>query len=69
MTLDDLRARMERLDAAWRTKRDLRKMGANGITHDDVREAVAAYILASEEYQRARWGKVRLKLTVAGLLR
>ncbi len=66
--LDALRIRMEFLDGAWRAKRDLWKRSANGITESDVRLAVADYIAATEAYQLARWGSVRCRFTVAGLL-
>ena len=67
--VEALRERMTFLDGAWRAKRDLLRRGANGVTDAAVRAAVAEYIAASDAFQVAKWGKVRCRFTVAGLLR
>ena len=67
--LADLRSEMERLDRAWQVQRDALRRGVNGTTDADVRAAVQRYIDASEAFQRAKWGRVRCRFTVAGLLR
>lgn len=58
VTRDDL----DRLDAAWQTRRDLWRRGANGITLDDVCRALDAYLSAFHATQRERWGRVRVRL-------
>jgi hypothetical protein len=63
------RSELDRLDAAWQAQRDAYQRRANGVTEADVRAAVQRYIDASYAYQRAKWGKVRCKFTVAGLFR
>ena len=58
-----LHAALRHADGAWRAAR------YHGADHDLVRELAATYIEAHHEYQRARWGRVHDRLTVAGLLR
>lgn len=41
----------------------------HGLDHDLVRDLVRDYIDATSAYQRARYGKVKVRLTVAAILR
>lgn len=41
----------------------------NGVTHEHARESCRAMIDACYAFQRAKWGKVRMKLSVASELR
>jgi hypothetical protein len=40
-----------------------------GVEYDDLRGYAERFISASYEFQRAKWSKVRLKLTISRLLR
>lgn len=61
--LDALHEAVRRADDAWRRAR------AERVEHEAVRRLAAVYAAAAAEYQRARWGKVVQRVSVAALLR
>jgi hypothetical protein len=71
--LDALRDEMRRLDADFERLRQAyyRRELVDGPvpTYDDLRLAAEAFINASYRYQRARYGRIRLRLSVSKLLR
>lgn len=69
MTLDELRAAMEVADAAFQRQRTDSLHHRNGATYDTARAAAERYIAACYAFQRARWGRVAMKLTATSLLR
>ena len=40
-----------------------------GVEYDDLRGYAERFIAANYEFQRAKWGEVRLKLSISRLLR
>ena len=71
--LDALRAEMRRLDAAFERLRAAyyrrEAVGERIPSYDDLRVAAQAFIDANYRYQRARYGRIRLRLSVGKLLR
>ena len=60
---DALHLAMRTADNAWRAAR------ATRAPDDDVRRLARAYIAASEAFQRARFGSVRVRASLGALLR
>ncbi len=71
--LERLRNRMRQLDEVFdRLRYDYytrTPSGAPAPTYEELKHAAAAFIEASYAYQRARYGRIRLKLSVMKLLR
>jgi hypothetical protein len=72
-TLDELREEMDKLGNALEAVKiaylNSTPYGDNVPTVDDVRSTAQAYIKAHHAFQRARFGKVRVRLNAADLLR
>jgi hypothetical protein len=71
--IDQLRANMETLKATLEVIRIAyynRTLFQGQVPdYEDVRKAAEDFITANHEYQKALWGKVKVKLSVANLLR
>lgn len=61
--LDEAHLHLRRMDGALRAAR------AQGQPHDVLRMLAELYVEASNDYQLAKWGRVRVRLSVAGVLR
>lgn len=61
--VDEAHAAMRQMDGALRAAR------AAGQPDDVLRMVAELYVEAHHEYQLARYGRVRVRLTVAGVLR
>lgn len=61
--VDAAHLEMRQMDGALRAARAQRQ------PDDTLRMLAELYVDAAHEYQRARWGKVRARLTVAAVLR
>ena len=61
--LNELHLDVRRTDGTWRAARE------QGVEHAQLRELVQAYADAAHAFQKARWGKVRTKLSVSVILR
>lgn len=72
-TIDQLREQMDKLGNAVEAVKiaylNEAPFGDHVPTADDVRSAAEVYIKAHYAFQRARFGKVRVRLNVADLLR
>lgn len=63
-----LRAEMQRTDGAWQDAQ-VARMNGQDVTLDDVIAKINTYIAASYAFQKAKWGKVQVKLSAGSLLR
>lgn len=61
--LQQLHDALREADGTWRAAR------AHRADDDLLRDLVRSYIEASDAFQRARWGRVRVRLSVPGVLR
>ena len=61
--VDALHVALRAADHRWR------EAELNNVPHDTLRQMVQLYIDASYAFQRARWGRVTVRLSVAGVLR
>lgn len=61
--LRSLHETMRTADESWRGAM------AHGLPDEVVRELIADYISASNAYQKAKFGRVRVPLTVAAIMR
>lgn len=62
-TLQKLHANLRRTDHEWRAAQ------SQGADYEGVRALCKLHIKASYQYQRARWGRIRVRLNTAGLMR
>lgn len=60
---DRLHLAMREADGAWRMAR------AAGRSNEEIRSLCAVFVAASESYQKRAHGHVRLRVSVAALLR
>ncbi len=71
--LSQLRERMKTLDDAFEDLHRAYYTRGRGDTrvptYEELREAAEAFVKANHEYQKARWGRVRVRLSVSKLLR
>jgi hypothetical protein len=71
--LEALRNRMRQLDEKFDRLRyayyTRGQAAADPPTYDELKRAAAAFIEANYAYQRARYGRIRLKLSISKLLR
>ena len=71
--LDRLRRRMKELDDAfqqiYRAYYTHPSLSEKRPAFSDLKSAAEAFIAANHEYQRARFGRIRLKLSLSKLLR
>jgi len=62
-TLLDLHAAMRKADEAWQGA------AAFDLGYDVVRELCTDYIAASYKFQKARWGRIRTRMSASALMR
>lgn len=71
--LQEIREDMERKKAAMHAAKiaylNSTSFGGRIPEYEDVRQAAQEFILANYKYQKALYGKIKVKLSVANLLR
>jgi len=64
-----LKAEQDRLDYEWKRLMIGFMSSVEDITYDTVKDACGAYIQASYKFQKAKWGKVQVRMSAASLMR
>jgi hypothetical protein len=67
--IDSLKTEYESADMRYRRMKADALHSRNGVTHEAAREACQLMITACYALQRAKWGKVRLKMSIASEMR
>lgn len=69
MSADQLKAEYEAADMRFKRLKNDNLHSRNGVTYDEARAACRVMISACYAFQRAKWGKIMLKMSVASEMR
>ena len=67
--IDSLKSAYEEADMRFKRIKGDALHSRNGVTYADARESCQAMISACYELQRAKWGRVRMKMSIASEMR